>query len=181
MYAGRLEEAKGVRVLMAGWDSYRRGSGESGLGLVIAGGGEMQAEVAAWASTRPSVDMVGRVDDARFAELMSSARAILLPSTCEETFGLVVVEAMAAGSPPIAAAHGAFVELITPGVDGMLFQPGDPEALGLAIADVEAHPERYEIYGVQARETYEKQFDPDRTMEQLLDIYSFAITHPIFG
>jgi glycosyltransferase involved in cell wall biosynthesis len=181
MYAGRLEEAKGVRLLMAGWDSYRRGSGEAGLGLVLTGSGELQAEVAAWASTRPSVDVVGRVDDARFAELMSSARAILLPSTCEETFGLVVVEAMAAGSPPIAAAHGAFVELITPGVDGMLFPPGDPEALGLAIADVEAHPEKYETYGAQARETYEKQFDPDRTMEQLLDIYRFAITHPIFG
>ena len=181
MYAGRLEEAKGVRVLMAGWDSYRRRSGESGLRLVIAGGGELQNEVAAWASTRPSVDMVGRVDDDRFSELMSSARAILLPSACEETFGLVVVEAMAAGSPPIAAAHGALAELITPGVDGMLFKPGDPEALGLAIADVEAHPERYEIYGAQARETYEKQFDPDRVMEQLLEIYRFAITHPVSG
>jgi glycosyltransferase involved in cell wall biosynthesis len=181
MFAGRLEEAKGVRLLMAGWDSYRRRSGEAGLGLVIAGSGELQAEVASWAATRPSVDVVGRVDDARFAELMCSARAILLPSTCEETFGLVVVEAMAAGSPPIAAAHGAFVDLITPGVDGMLFPPGDPEALGLAIADVEARPEQYETYGAQARETYEKQFDPDRTMEQLLDIYRFAIMRPIFG
>ena len=181
MFGGRLEEAKGVRVLMAGWDAYRRGSGESGLGLVIAGSGELQAEVAAWASTRPSVEVAGRVDDDRFAELMSSARAVLLPSTCEETFGLVVVEAMAAGSPPIAAAHGAFVELITQGVDGMLFRPGDPEALGLAIADVEAHPEQYETYGAQARETYEKQFDPDRIMEQLLEIYRFAIKHPSFG
>ncbi|HLM89194.1 MAG TPA: glycosyltransferase [Streptosporangiaceae bacterium] len=181
MYAGRLEEAKGVRVLMAGWDSYRRGAGEPGLGLVIAGGGDMQAEVAAWASSRPSVEMVGRVDDARFAELMSGARAILLPSTCEETFGLVVVEAMAAGSPPVAAAHGALAELITPGVDGMLFRPGDPEALGLAIADVEARPGQYQIYGAQARETYEKQFDPDRIMEQLLEIYRYAMEHPIFG
>jgi glycosyltransferase involved in cell wall biosynthesis len=181
MFGGRLEEAKGVRVLMAGWDDYRRGSGEPGLGLVIAGSGELQDEVAAWALTRPSVEVVGRVDDDRFAELMSSARAILLPSTCEETFGLVVVEAMAAGSPPIAAAHGAFVELITQGVDGMLFRPGDPEALGLAIADVEAHPEQYETYGAQARETYEKQFDPDRIMEQLLEIYRFAIKHPSFG
>jgi glycosyltransferase involved in cell wall biosynthesis len=181
MFGGRLEEAKGVRVLMAGWDAYRRGAGESGLSLVIAGSGELQAEVAAWASTRPSVEVAGRVDDDRFAELMSSARAVLLPSTCEETFGLVVVEAMAAGSPPIAAAHGAFVELITQGVDGMLFRPGDPEALGLAIADVEAHPEQYETYGAQARETYEKQFDPDRIMEQLLEIYRFAIKHPSFG
>jgi glycosyltransferase involved in cell wall biosynthesis len=181
MYAGRLEEAKGVRPLMAGWDHYRSKSGDPGLSLVLAGSGELEAEVAAWASARPSVDKVGRVEDARFADLMSGARAILLPSTCEETFGLVVVEAMAAGSPPIAAAHGAFVELITPGVDGALFRPGDPEALGLAVADVEAHPERYEVYGAQARETYEKQFDPDRNLEELLDIYRFAIAHPIFN
>jgi glycosyltransferase involved in cell wall biosynthesis len=181
MCVGRLEEAKGVRPLMAGWDYYRSRAGDPGLSLVIAGSGELDAEVAAWASTRPSVDMVGRVDDTRLAELMSGARAILLPSTCEETFGLVVVEAMAAGSPPIAAGHGALAELITPGVDGMLFRPGDPEALGLAIADVAAHPGRYETYGAAARETYEKQFDPERTMEQLLEIYRFAITQPIFG
>jgi len=181
MYAGRLEEPKGVRTLMAGWDYYRSRSGDPGLSLVLAGNGELEAEVAAWASTRPSVDKVGRVDDTRFAELMSGARAILLPSTCEETFGLVVVEAMAAASPPVAAAHGAFVELITPGVNGALFRPGDPEALGLAIADVEAHPGQYEIYGAQGRETYEKQFDPERTMEQLLEIYRYAMEHPIFG
>jgi len=181
MYAGRLEEAKGVRPLMAGWDRYRSRSGDQALSLVIAGGGELDAEVATWASTRSSVDMVGRVGDERFAELMSGARAILLPSTCEETFGLVVVEAMAAGSPPVAAAHGALAELITPGVNGALFRPGDPEALALAIADVEAHPDQYETYGAQARETYEKQFDPERTMDQLLEIYRYAIEHPIFG
>jgi glycosyltransferase involved in cell wall biosynthesis len=181
MYAGRLEEPKGVRPLMAGWDHYLSRSGDPGLRLVLTGNGELEAEVAAWASARPSVDKVGRVENARFAELMSGARAILLPSTCEETFGLVVVEAMAAGSPPIAAAHGALVELITPGVDGMLFRPGDPEALGEAIADVDAHPERYEALGAQARETYEKQFDPDHNMEELLEIYRFAITHPIFN
>jgi len=181
MYAGRLEEPKGIRSLMAGWDYYRRRAGDPGLSLVLAGNGELEAEVAAWAATRPSVDMVGRVEDKRFAELMSGARAILLPSTCEETFGLVVVEAMAAGSPPIVAAHGALTELITPGVDGALFRPGDSEALGKAIADVEADPERYEAYGAQARETYLKQFDPDRNMEELLDIYRFAIAHPIFN
>jgi glycosyltransferase involved in cell wall biosynthesis len=112
---------------------------------------------------------------------MSGARAMLLPSTCEETFGLVVIEAMAAGSPPIAAAHGALVELITPGVDGALVPPGDPEAIAMAIADVEANPERYEAYGAQARETYVKQFDPDANLEELLDIYRFAIAHPIFN
>ncbi|MGH3193241.1 MAG: glycosyltransferase [Streptosporangiaceae bacterium] len=179
VYAGRLDEAKGVRLLMAGWDCYRAKSGEPGLNLVIAGGGPLADEVAAWASTRPSVVMKGTVSSDRCTELISRARAVLLPSAWEETFGLVAIEAMAAGVPPIAAGHGSFTELITPGVDGALFSPGDPAALALALADVESNPERYEDYGAQARKTYEQRFDPQRSVEELLDIYRFAITHPV--
>jgi len=177
-YVGRLDEAKGVRLLMAGWDCYRGKSDKPGLSLVIAGGGPLESEVAAWASARPSVEMVGQVSSGRCAELISLARAVLLPSAWEETFGLVAVETMAAGVPPIAAAHGSFTELITPGVDGVLFRPGDPAALALAIADVETNPERYEVYGDQARKTYEQRFDPKCSVEELLGIYRFAITHP---
>ena len=178
VYAGRLDEAKGAPLLMAGWDRYLRNSGEPGLNLVIAGGGPLADEVAAWASARPSVEMKGQVSSDRCAELISRARAALLPSAWEETFGLVAVEAMAAGVPPIAAGHGSFTELITPGVDGALFSPGDPAALALAIADAEGNPEQYEFYGEQARKTYEQRFDPERSVEELLEIYRFAVTHP---
>jgi hypothetical protein len=88
---------------------------------------------------------------------------------------------MAAGVPPIAANHGSFTELITPGVDGVLFNPGDPAALALAIADVERNPEQYEAYGDQARKTYEQRFDPQRSVEELLEIYRFAIAHPVLS
>jgi glycosyltransferase involved in cell wall biosynthesis len=179
VFAGRLDEAKGVRLLMEGWDSYRAKSGEPGLKLVIAGGGPLGDEVATWASARPSVELHGTVSADRCAELISSARAVLLPSVWRETFGLVAVEAMAAGVPPVAAGHGAFTELITPGVDGVLFSPGDPAALALAIADIEANPERYEAYGDRARQTYEQRFDPQRSMEDLLGIYRFAVAHPV--
>ena len=179
VYAGRLDEAKGARLLMSGWDSYLARSGEPGLSLVIAGGGPLADEVAAWASTRPSVKMNGPVSSDRCAELISQARAVLLPSAWEETFGLVAVEAMAAGVPPIAAGHGSFTELITPEVDGVLFTPGDPAALALAIADIDGNPERYEVYGDQARKTYEQRFDPHRSVEELLEIYRFAIAHPV--
>jgi glycosyltransferase involved in cell wall biosynthesis len=179
LYAGRLDEAKGARMLMAGWDCYRQKSGEPGLKLGIAGGGPLGDEVAAWASARPSVEMHGTVSSDRCAELISRARAVLVPSAWEETFGLVAVEAMAAGVPPIASGHGSFPEIITSGVDGVLFTPGDPVALALAIADVEANPERYEAYGEQARKTYEQRFDPQRSVEALLEIYRFAQTHPV--
>jgi glycosyltransferase involved in cell wall biosynthesis len=179
VFAGRLDEAKGVLLLMRGWDWYLRESCEPGLNLVIVGGGPLGDEVSAWASTRPSVEMTGTVSGDRCAELISRARAVLLPSAWEETFGLVAVEAMAAGVPPIAAGHGSFTELITPGVDGVLFNPNDPTALGLAIADVEKNPERYEVYGDQARKTYEHRFDPQRSVEELVEIYRFAIGNPV--
>ena len=63
VYAGRLDEAKGAPLLMTGWDCYRTNSGEPGLNLVIAGGGPLADEVAAWASARPSVEMKGQVTE----------------------------------------------------------------------------------------------------------------------
>jgi glycosyltransferase involved in cell wall biosynthesis len=179
LYAGRLDEAKGARLLMAGWDRYLQKTGEPGLKLGIAGGGPLEHEMAAWAAARPSVEMYGTVSSDRCAELISQARAVLVPSAWQETFGLVAVEAMAAGVPPIASGHGSFTELITPGLDGVLFSPGDPAALALAIGDVEADPQRYEAYGRQARKTYEERFDPQRSVEDLLRIYRFAVTHPV--
>jgi glycosyltransferase involved in cell wall biosynthesis len=180
-YAGRLDEAKGVRLLMAGWDHYRAaaGEGDAGLRLLIVGAGPLEGEVAAWAASRPSVELAGQVDGATCARLMSGARAVLLPSAWEETFGLVVVEAMALGVPPVATAHGSFTELITDGVDGVLFRPGDPGALGRAVADIAAEPARYATYGRQARETYAKRFDPERNLNQLIEIYRYAIDHPV--
>ena len=178
VYAGRLDEAKGLRLLMAGWDRYAGMPGTRGLRLVIVGAGPLDGEVAAWAAARPSVDLVGQVGPEKCAELMSQARAVILPSAWEETFGLVAVEAMALGVPPVAAGHGSFNELITSRVDGVLFKPGSPAALGAAIADVEARPELYESYGKQARETYIQRFEPERSMERLLEIYRYAIAHP---
>jgi glycosyltransferase involved in cell wall biosynthesis len=179
VYAGRLDEPKGVRLLMAGWDRYIGRPGDPSLKLAVAGGGPLGDELAAWASSRPSVELKGTLSGDQCAELICSARAVLLPSVWEETFGLVAIEAMAAGVPPVAAAHGSFTELITPGVDGALFSPGDPAALALAIADVERNPEQYEAYGNQARKTYEERFDPERSVEELLDIYRFAIANPV--
>jgi glycosyltransferase involved in cell wall biosynthesis len=179
LYAGRLDEAKGLRLLMAGWDGYLSGRGEPRLRLVIAGAGPLADELAAWASGRPSVELVGQVPGSECAALMSRARAVLVPSAWEETFGLVVVEAMALRTPPIAAGHGSLPELINPGVDGVLFAPGDPRALASAIADAQAHPGQYQTLGEHARKTYEQRFNTGASLRHLLEIYRFAITHPV--
>jgi glycosyltransferase involved in cell wall biosynthesis len=192
VYAGRLDEAKGARLLMAAWDAYLdmateqppekgsagRPAGEQ-LRLVIAGAGPLERELASWASGRAGVELVGQLDPAECAELVAGARAVLVPSAWEECFGLVTVEAMAAGTPPVAAGHGSLPELIADGVDGVIFAPGDPAALGRVLADVERRPEYYEALGRQARESYEKRFDSQRNLDQLVDIYQFAISHRV--
>jgi glycosyltransferase involved in cell wall biosynthesis len=179
LYAGRLDHAKGLPVLMAGWDRYLAGAVRPGLSLVVAGSGPLEDDVRAWAATRPSVRLAGQLDPDACADAMAAARAVVLPSAWEETFGLAAVEAMALGTAPLAAGHGAFPELITDGVDGVLFRPGDPAALGAALEAADSNDVAFEEYGARARKTYEQRFDPADSMRQLLDIYQFATDNPV--
>lgn len=180
-YVGRLDQAKGVPLLLRAWDRYRETADDDALRLVIAGGGPLDDEVRRWAADRPSVELAGHLPKQDCFDLIARSRAVLLPSQWEETFGLVVVEAMAAGVAPVAAAHGSFPELVTDGVDGALFQPGDPDDLAKVLLDVDGNPDRYEEYGRRARDTYETRYDPQHGIEHLLQVYQFAITRPPTG
>jgi len=177
IYAGRLDAAKGLPVLLAGWDRYLA-SGRTGLSLVIAGSGPLEDRVGTWAAARPSVRVVGQVAPDACAAAMAAARAVVLPSAWEETFGLAAVEAMALGVAPVAAAHGAFPEIITDGVDGVLFRPGDAAALAAAFELADTNCAVFQEYGARARETYEKRFEPASSLQGLLDIYRYAIDNP---
>jgi glycosyltransferase involved in cell wall biosynthesis len=184
-YVGRLNEAKGLRLLMRAWDNFSAGTGAGGsatgtgpLRLVIAGSGPLEDEVKSWASTRPSVDAVGLLGRDACAELVRTARAVVVPSEWLETFGLVVVEAMAAGVAVVAPAHASFPELVTDGVDGVLFPPGDAQALAAVLGRVATSPGYFDDLGAAGRATYEERFRPERNLAQLEEIYQFAIEHP---
>jgi glycosyltransferase involved in cell wall biosynthesis len=181
VYAGRLDEAKGIRLLMRSWDRYLAGASDSAspLRLAIAGTGSLDREVAAWAATRPSVDLAGHLDAAACRTLMASARAVVVPSVWEETFGLVVVEAMALGVPPIVAGHGSLPDLVRQ--DGVAFPPGDAEALAAVLHDVDSQPARYQALGCQARKAYTQRFDPKANLAELLEIYRYAVRNPACG
>jgi len=178
-YVGRLDEAKGIPLLLRAWDRYLATTGNGPLRLAIAGSGPLESQVTNWAADRPSVELAGHLNKQDCFNLIARSRAVLLPSQWEETFGLVVVEAMAAGVAPIASSHGSFPELITDGVDGVLFNAGDSDDLARVIIDVETNDARFAAYGVQARMTYEQQHDPRRNIDQLLDIYRFAMAKPV--
>ncbi len=146
---------------------------------MVAGDGPLAPAVTAWARTRGDVDVVGMLSPAECRALLARARAVILPSQWEETFGLVAVEAMAAGVAPVASDHGSFPELIADGEVGVLFAAGDPAALGRVLDDVDAHPDRFAALGAAARLRYLSRFDPAQNLDRLLEIYRFAHDNPV--
>ena len=178
-FVGRLDPAKGAPFLLRAWDAFRSRRPASTLRLEVAGGGPLADEVARWGAARPSVDVLGLVPRAEVARILARARAAVVPSQWEETFGLIAVEAMAVGTPPVASAHGAFPEFVVPGVNGALFAPTDVGALVDVLADVDDHPERYAAYGREAYATYRNRFAPEGNLDLLMDVYRFAVDHPI--
>ncbi|GAA1946013.1 glycosyltransferase [Streptomyces durmitorensis] len=174
LYLGRLAEAKGVRLLMAAWDEIAA-SGGVGVPLVIAGAGPLEREVTDWAAGRPDVRYVGLYDPAECRKAVARSVAVVAPSTWLEAFGLVVVEAMAAGVPAVAAGHGAFVELVDDGVTGLLHRPGDAASLASCIRRVAAEQGRNREMGQAARRRYEQGFSPAVGLERLVDEYRTAI------
>ncbi|MHB9858457.1 glycosyltransferase [Streptomyces sp. YIM S03343] len=174
LYLGRLAEAKGVRLLMAAWDEIAAGGGV-GVPLVIAGAGPLEPEVTAWAAGRDDVRYVGLYDAAECRQAIARSVAVVAPSTWLEAFGLVVVEAMAAGVPAVAAGHGAFVELVEDGVTGLLHRPGEPASLASCLRRITAESARNQEMGQAARRRYEQGFSPAVGLERLVDGYRTAI------
>jgi glycosyltransferase involved in cell wall biosynthesis len=178
-FVGRLDAAKGAPFLMRAWDAFRSNRPRSPLRLVVAGGGDLSATVAHWATGHPTVTVAGHVSRPEVSTILARSRAAVVPSQWEETFGMVAVEAMAVGTAPVASAHGAFPELVTHGSDGALFPPTDLDALVAILADVDDNPQRWEKYGRRGRQTYRSRFSPEVSVDRLLRIYRFAVEHPI--
>lgn len=172
LFLGRLTAEKGVSLLMAAWDRIAA-SGGLGVPLVLAGTGPMQDEVAQWAQGRDDVRYVGLQDKAQCQDLAVRASAVVAPSVWLEAFGLVVVEAMAAGVPAVAADHGAFPELVEDGVTGLLHRPDDAGSLAESLRSVVGV--RNAEMGLAARRRYEEGFTPAVGLERLIAGYQAAI------
>ena len=87
--------------------------------LVVASGWRLR-NLSTWIPVSPWVQSVGRVEGARKYELLAGACALLAPIQWDEPFGLTVVEALASGTPVIAARRGAMAEIIEHGRTGFI-------------------------------------------------------------
>jgi glycosyltransferase involved in cell wall biosynthesis len=176
---GRLDEAKGIHVLMAAWTLFRETWPDSRLRLHIAGGGPLDGVVRDWALGRDDVCVHGLVTREAAADLIARSLAVVIPSLSEETFGLVAVEAMSAGVAPVVSTRGALPELVRDGVDGVHVRPADPVQLAAVLHDADRDPQRWRAMGLAGRGSYAEHFEASDSVAQLLDIYGFAMRHPV--
>ncbi len=129
LWLGRFSEEKGPDLAI-------RACQAAGLPLVLAGKRNEPAEQAYFDEKvapllHEGVEVVTNADRERTEELLKSARCLLLPIRWEEPFGMVMVEAMAAGTPVVALDHGAVPEVVVPGKTGFICT--DPEELPEAL------------------------------------------------
>jgi glycosyltransferase involved in cell wall biosynthesis len=144
LYAGRLSVEKGVDVLIGALADLE------GIRTVVAGTGPMEQELRHRAGDR--VEFVGWLPREELASWYTRARLLVVPSRSEPQ-GVVVLEAMASGTPVLGARTGGIPEMIEEGRTGWLVDPGDAGALGAALTRLLADPATLARAGRAARES----------------------------
>lgn len=105
------------------------------------------------------------------ADLLQAIDIFVMPSIWPESFGLVVVEAMAQGKPVISSSVGALSEIIVDGESGLLVRPGDPAALSDAVLRLIGDPALRERLGQAARRRAESHFQANTYLSQFAHLY----------
>jgi phosphatidylinositol alpha-mannosyltransferase len=135
LFVGRLDERKGFPTAVRAFA--RVAADRPDLRLVVAGDGPDRAALDGLApSIRERVMMLGTVPNVDLPPFHTACDLYLGSSVGGESFGVVLVEAMAAGLPVVASDIPGYREVIRDGVDGLLVPPQDPEALSGAVARI---------------------------------------------
>lgn len=136
-----------------------RAAALAGVKLLVAGTGPAEGALRAQARGTTTT-MLGYVDDARMNDLIGSARAAIVPG--EEDFGLLPLEAAAAGRPAIAFRGGGALETIVEGTTGAFFDDPSPESLAAVLREFDASR-----YDAAALRRHAEAFAPERFIERL--------------
>ncbi|ASA20476.1 glycosyltransferase family 4 protein [Paenibacillus donghaensis] len=147
LYVGRVAPEKDISTLAAAMRQLPE-SLQSQVHWLIVGDGPLLPELRTEAP--PNVTFAGYKHGEELAQLYASADLFVFPSSTE-TFGNVVLEAMASGLPVIAANAGGVRDLVVPGQSGSLFEPRNPQALVEEICMLSSQPERLTALGAESR------------------------------
>jgi glycosyltransferase involved in cell wall biosynthesis len=166
LFVGRLDHTKGIHQLVDWWPS-------DGPALKVVGEGPL----AHLLDGHPRIEPLGRRPFDEVQVLMSEARFLVMASTWYEAFPLVLIEALAAGTPCLVPNLGGLPEIIQEGITGMVFQPDDPRDAAVRVASLwEAAP----AMRAACRADYEMHYTPESHLRCLRELYETVIRdrHP---
>ena len=168
LFLGRTDEPrKGLDVLLAALPTIRRT--EPDLEVVVAGDGQP--------SLPPGCLRLGRVSEAEKVALLSTADVFVAPQRARESFGIVLVEAMASGVPVVASDLTPFVDLLGPAAGtaaaGTVFTAGDPAALARAVIEELRRPDPARTRRARGRA---RRYDWSAVGAQIEQVYRTVLT-----
>jgi phosphatidylinositol alpha-mannosyltransferase len=139
LYIGRLEPRKGVDHLIRAIASVQRSAPD--VLLMIVGDGPDRPSLTALAAGNAAVHFAGRVADAELSAYLQAADVVCSPAIGDESFGIVLLEAMACGKPIVASRIEGYEALVGATGCARLVSPGDADALARELIAVLASPE----------------------------------------
>lgn len=166
VFAGRLVEEKGVQVLLAAAHILQQRLPE--LRIVIAGTGPLEDAIREQIQSEglTNVDMRGFVHGTNLDTLIAESLALVVPSVWYENAPMSIYESLAIGTPVIGSNSGGIPELITEGVHGYVFEPGNIEELAKKVEM---------LYASTLPGLPKNIFTPEAHIAQLLDVYAETI------
>ena len=169
-FVGQAVERKGLPVLLRAFEALRE---HVPAELKIVGATPEEVEPLLL-DGREGVTVLGKVDDATKVQIVREADVLAAPSLGGESFGMVLTEAFAAGTPVVASDIAGYRDVVNDGTDGVLVPRGDAAALGEALRALALDPARRDALAAAALDTA-RQYAWPRVAAQVLEAYEDAI------
>ncbi len=172
LFIGRAEERKGLPVLLRAFDALKD-QVPARLGIIGSDRSEVRRMLAD-PELEDHIDFYGRVSSEDLWHRLHHADVLCAPSLSGESFGMILTEAFAAGTPVIASGIAGYSDVVTDGHDGVLVPPGDPQRLAEELQRAYLEPDRLLRMGMNARAS-SKRYAWDNVAEEVLGVYERAI------
>jgi phosphatidylinositol alpha-mannosyltransferase len=171
-FVGQAVERKGLPVLLRAFEALRE---HVPVELVIVGAGE--DDVSPLMLDPGGVQALGKVSDERKHAALEHADLLVAPSLGGESFGMVLTEAFAAGTPVVASDIAGYRDVVHDGEDGVLVPRGDPTVLAEALRDLALDPARRARMATRAA-TRARRYEWPNVAGEVLGAYEDAIAMP---
>ncbi|MFN2568977.1 MAG: glycosyltransferase family 4 protein [Candidatus Dormibacteria bacterium] len=173
LHVGRLEKRKGFMGLLKAYAELRTRRSEPRL--VVVGDGPMREEYEEYVRDHqiPDVLFCGHVEADLLPRYYTAADVFCAPATGGESFGIVLLEAMASGVPVVASAIAGFGEVVAAGTDGLLLPPRQPRAWSAELERLLDDPARRRSLA-DAGLLKAQAFAWERVADSILDVYRQA-------